>query len=124
MTIERTGLAMKSVDDAPPDIYLDESGSLAVVTNAIAVGQHARQRLMTHGGEWFLDTGAGVPWLTQVHGRAYDATVIAAIGKAVVRATDGVTAVQNFATTFDKSSRVVKAGAVTVSTEYGERVIL
>lgn len=45
---------------ASNDLVLDETGSLVLVRDAEAVGQHARQRLMMFRGEWFLDPEAGV----------------------------------------------------------------
>lgn len=53
MTEVRIGLA---IDQASNDLYLAADGNLAVATDALAVGQHGRQRLQTHAGEWFLDT--------------------------------------------------------------------
>ena len=78
MTIPRTGLA---IDQASNDLYLAADGNLALVNDTLAVGQHVRQRLSTFEGEWFLDTTAGVPWLDEILGKAYDP----ALAESVVR---------------------------------------
>ncbi|MDT9694263.1 hypothetical protein Q5762_39210, partial [Streptomyces sp. P9(2023)] len=72
---------MKRIGDNPADLYLDANGNLGLVYNAEAVGQHARQRLMTYEGEWFLDKTAGVPWIREILGSAYDAVLAESVIK-------------------------------------------
>lgn len=122
MTVERIGIALKSENGAPHDIYFDDLGGLAVVRNAEAVGQHIRQRLMTHEGEWFLDKSAGVTWLTDVLGNRYDPIVAEALTKAEILETDGVTDITSFSVRFDRSVRGLTAHNISVETEYDERV--
>lgn len=122
MTIERIGLALRREGSAPADIYLDASGSLAMVRDAEAVGQHARQRLMTHEGEWFLDRTAGLPWVRDILGHQYDPVLAEAVLKAEILDTDGVVDINSFSVRFDREVRGLSAFNIEVSTEYDEEV--
>ena len=125
MTIlNRKGLALKRFGDDPADIFLDESGNLAIVENAEAIGQHARQRLMTFDGEWFLDKDAGATWLTDILGQTYNPILAEALTKTEILETDGVTEIESFSIRFDQNLRHLKSYDISVKTEYDERVEL
>lgn len=124
MTVNRKGLALKRDGNAPADIYLDDSGNLAIVTDAEAVGQHARQRLMTFEGEWFLDKDAGVTWLTEMLGVGYDPIIAEALTKTEILETDGVTDIDSFSIRFDSNLRHLKSYGISVKTEYDEGIQL
>lgn len=117
--MSRIGIALDPVTN---DIYLDASGNLAMVTDAEAVGQHARQRLQTFQGEWFLDTACGVPWLSQILGRNYDPALAEAVVKAELLNTDGVTEITSFSVSFDRASRGLFIRSVEVGTIYDQEV--
>lgn len=104
------------------DLYLAEDGQLAVVRDAAAVGQHVRQRLMTFVGEWFLDTTAGVPWLDQIMGRAYDPALAEAVVKAEIIKTDGVTEIVSISIGFDNDPRRLVIKEIEVLTTYDQVV--
>lgn len=97
-----TGLAL---DAASHDLVLDAAGALALVTDAEAVGQHAKQRLMTYRGEWFLDTSAGLPWVQSILVRPFDAAVAASYVKSETLGTPGVTGILAFDATVDAATR-------------------
>lgn len=122
MIIERFGLALRRDGSAPADLYLDSSGSLAVVRDAEAVGQHVRQRLMTYEGEWFLDRQAGVPWVRDIVGRQYDPVMAESVLKAEILDTDGVTDISSFSVRFDGEVRGLSAFNIDVATEYDQEV--
>lgn len=113
----RIGLAL---DETTNDLFV-ANNSLAVVTNAKAVGQHARQRLMTYFGEWFLDTTAGVPWISEIFAKRYDPALAEAVVKGVLLDTDGIVSIDTFSVRFDKTSRGVLIRDVAVTTDYDER---
>lgn len=117
----RIGLA---IDASTNDLYLASDGSLATVTDAEAVGQHAKQRLSTFAGEWAYDTTCGVPWLSQILGKGYDPALAEAVVKAEILDTDGVTEITSFSVSFDKTSRGVTVNEVEVLTVYDEVVQL
>ena len=120
MIIARIGLALQRDGSAPADVHLDGTGSLAVVRDAEAVGQHVGVRLMAYQGEWFLDKTAGVPWFRELMGGAYDAALAESVMKAVILDTDGVTGINSFSVRFDRSTRGLSAYNISVSTEYDE----
>ncbi len=119
MTAARFGLA---IDQATNDLFLVGDGNLATVTDAEAVGQHVRQRLSTFSGEWFLDTTAGVPWLDQILGKAYDPAFAESVVKAEILNTDGVTEITSFSVSFDKATRGLIIRSVDVGTIFDEEV--
>lgn len=118
MTVSRFGLALRRDGSAPADLFLDDSGSLAVVRDTEAVGQHVRQRLMTYEGEWFLDREAGVPWVRDIVGHGYDPIMAESVLKAEVLDTDGVTDINSFSVRFDNSTRGLAAFDIDVATDY------
>lgn len=122
--LPRIGLALRKNDKGIADIYFDETGNLAMVRDTEAVGQHARQRLMTYRGEWFLNKDIGVPWLRDVLGRGYDPALAEATIKAEVLGTDGVTAIRSFSCRFDRTKRELVAYNIEVRTEYDEVITL
>jgi hypothetical protein len=116
---DHVGLAL---NPASNDVFLDNTGSIALVRDAAAVGQHVRQRLKTHEGEWFLDITAGVPWLNEVLGFSYDPALAEAVVKAEILNTDAVTEITSFSVRFDQHTRNLEAFNITVSTEYHQEV--
>lgn len=116
--MNRVGLA---IDQATNDLYF-EGDSLVLVRDAHAVGQHARQKLQTFEGEWFLDTTVGVPWLTQILGYKYDPALAEAVVKAKLLETDGVTEITSFSVSFNRASRGLQIRGVEVKTDYDQVV--
>jgi hypothetical protein len=110
-----------AIDPDTNDLFID-GNSLAVVRDAEAVGQHARQRLMTFRGEWFLDTTAGVTWLDEIFGRAYDPALAEAIVKTELVQTDGVESIDTFAIRFDRTTRGVIIDEIAATTVYDDTV--
>ena len=109
-----------SLDPATNDLHIDGAGALVVVRDTEAVGQHARQRLMFYSGEWFLDTTAGVPWLRDLMGRAYDPALAEAVVKGEILDTNGVSAIESFSVSFGRATRALVIKDVTVMTVYDE----
>jgi hypothetical protein len=122
VTVTRFGLALRRDGTAPADLYLDDSGSLAVVRDTEAVGQHVRQRLMTYLGEWFLDREAGVPWVRDIVGHGYDPVLAESVLKAEILDTDGVIDINSFSVRFDSSTRGLSAFDIDVLTDYDQEV--
>lgn len=122
--LNRKGLALRRDGDLPADIYLSNDGNLKIVEDAEAVGQHVRQRLMTFEGEWFLDSEAGVTWLSEVLGFKYDPIIAEALTKTEILNTDGVTDIESFSVRFDRDIRGLKSDNISVKTDYDERVSL
>lgn len=118
--MNHVGLALKENEAGIPDLYLDDSGHLALVHDAEAVGQHVSQRLKTFEGEWFLDTQAGVPWLTEIMGKAYDPVLAETVMKAEIIDSVGVVEITSFSTRFDRNTRNLEAFSISLTTVYDE----
>lgn len=118
------GISLKEINGAIQDVHLAPDGNLAMVKDAEAVGQHAKQRVMTFKGEWFLNSDVGVPWLTQLLGKGYNPALAESIIKAVIKKTGGVTAITTFSVRFNKVRRQLSAFDITVKTIYDNEVQL
>ncbi len=118
----RTTLALAPSTDGGHDLYLDANGQIAFVHDAEAVGQHARCRLMTHRGEWFLDTTAGTPWLDRILGKRADLTLAESVIKAAIKGTDGVSEITSFDLRYRAATRGLDLVSATVKTIFGEEV--
>lgn len=114
------GLSLAPNEFGIHDLHLAPNGNLAVVRDAEAVGQHVRQRLKTFFGEWFMDTDAGVEWLTEILGSDYDPAKAEAVIKAEILATHGVREITGFSVRFNRTTRELAAYDVTVLTDYDE----
>lgn len=113
-----------AIDPETNDLFLTTSGELAIVEGAEACGQHARQRLMTFQGEWFLDNTAGMSWLSDIMGKRYNPELAEAIVKNEILDTDGVTGISNFSVSFNNETRNLMIRQVEVSTVYNEEVVI
>lgn len=115
----RIGLA---IDPETNDLFLRADGALAVVTENEAIGQHVRQRLKTFAGEWFLDTVAGMPWLTDLFAKKFDPALAEAIVKAEILNTDGVNSIVSFSVGFDRRLRDLQFRDIQVLTDDDVRI--
>lgn len=99
------------------------TGTLAVVRDAAAVGQHVRQRIMAWKNEWFLNPDAGIDWTRYVLGRPPSEREIAeATIKREILATPGVTAIIEFESEYDRRSRGLRLTKVVLQTVFDEDV--
>lgn len=101
-------------------VFVGDPPGLKMVTAAEAVGQHIRQRLQTFLGEWFLDTGVGMPWLDQILGKKYDPALAESIVKAEIMKTDGVVSIESFSVSFLRETRGLRIRSIEVLTVYDE----
>lgn len=115
------GLGLRNDDRAIPDLYMN-GNDVVFVTDAEAIAQHVRQRLMVFQSEWFLDTTAGVPWLTRILGQGYDPVLAEGVIKSVVLATEGVTSIESFDVVFNRQTRELRVRQLDVRTIYDEIV--
>lgn len=110
------------LDPKTNDLRLTRNNQLSVVENGEAVALHIKHRLMTFKGEWFLDTEAGVPWLGDVLGRAYDPALAEAVVKAEILDTHGVVEITSFSVAFAGDLRKLEIKHISVMTVYGTEV--
>ena len=118
---DRIGFA---IDQTTNDLFLRADGSLAVVTDAEAIGQHVRQRLKTYQGEWFLDTSAGVPWLDDIFAKQYDPALSESVVKSEILDTDGISEIMTFSVGFNRVRRDLVISEVEVLTVYDRKVVI
>ncbi len=111
-----------AIDAKTNDLFMDNTGMVATVSDAEAVGQHVKQRLQTYSGEWFLNTTVGVPWLEEILGRKYDPALAESVVKTEILNTDLVTGISSFSVGFDRGTRGVIIKSVTVETTYDVEV--
>lgn len=56
-------------DPADLDLHLDTAGNLAIADTEEGLRQKLQTRLKLYQGEWFLNSGAGVPYLQRILGK-------------------------------------------------------
>lgn len=113
-----------SIDQTTNDLFFSTDGNLAMVSGAEAVGQHARQRLKTFENEWFLDSSAGVPWLSELLGKGFDPALAEAVVKAELLDTDGVTGISSFSVGYNRTKRELIIRDIQVETVYEQEASL
>lgn len=72
------------------------------------VAQSVGIRLRCWLGEWFLDTGHGVPYLESVLGKAPRPEIVEAILRAQILDVAGVRSISSFNMTIDPRTRIVR----------------
>lgn len=103
------------------DWHLEATGNLAVVTDAEAVGQHVRQRIMAWKNEWFLNPDAGIDWTRYILGRPPSEREIAeATIKREILDTPGVVAILEFVSEYDRRSRGLRLTRVVLQTVFDD----
>jgi|GEM_PF-1696004 len=115
-----------SIDIKPHnDMYMDETGNLAMVYGAEAIGQHIRQRLKFWKDEWFLDRSAGVEWLRYLLGQQPSiAPVAEAVIKREILQTPGVTGILSIDVSYERVSRGFFVRSCTVQTVFDEPITI
>jgi hypothetical protein len=91
--------------------------------NAEAVAQRVKARLQLLRGEWFLDTDAGVPYLTEIVGRPADLPRAAALLKQAILDTEGVAELSAFDLALNRETRKLTVTA-TAATIYGDNTTI
>ena len=122
-TSDHVGLSLRANEHKIHDLYLEPDGNLALVYRAEAVGQHARQRLMTYHAEWFLDTEVGVRWLDEIMAQRYNPALTEAVVKAEVINTSGIKDIVSFSVRFDLPMRKLKITEIQATTIYSDLVV-
>ena len=109
-----------SINQVTNDLELDENHSLIVVTRSAAIAQHVRQRLNTFQGEWYLNTDAGVRWLDDILGQAYDPVLTETTVKQVILDTAGVREIIRFDVNFKNDIRELNINVIEILSIYDE----
>jgi hypothetical protein len=103
------------------------AGLANFAVNAEATAQNVRTRLQTIQGEWFLDTGAGVPYLDNdyvtkaITDKPADTAFADAVIQAEVLDTDGVDVITSYSSNFNRATRAFSV-AITLADIWGNTV--
>lgn len=79
--------------------------------NQDAVSQSVQTRLLLLLNEWFLDTGAGVPYLQEITNKPADLALAESRIKTVILETDGVVDITSFSLDFNHATRKLSVSA-------------
>jgi hypothetical protein len=121
-----------AINDTTGDLYLDETGDLAVVTGADAVVQDLRSRLRFFLGEWFLDQREGVPYFREVFGvKRPSPLALSSMFRRVVQETAGISQVVELSAVWDSAARhlaiefaaVLEDGGIVTTRETGPFIV-
>lgn len=80
-------------------------GRANYAVDAEATAQKVKARLLLLQGEWFLDTSAGVPYLTKICVKPADLPLAEALIKRTILGTEGVAAITEFSLDFNDGAR-------------------
>lgn len=105
--------------DSNHDLHVGNRNGVAIASDADAVVQGVKTRLLLFRGEWWLDTSAGTPWFETVFtGSGQDVRRIEQAMKRQIRDTPGVEGITSFAITYDPETREITI-SFEVDTIYG-----
>lgn len=95
------------------DLVLDVNGNIALASDPYSLAQDSASSIRTFQGEVYYDTTRGVPYWTQVLGKAPSLAVLKVLFQAAALLVPGVTAAQCFISSF--TDREVKGQVQTTS---------
>ena len=93
--------------DANGDLFLDDSGSIVLVTGDEAIAQQLSIRFKFALGEWFLDTRIGVPYFQEILVKNPNLTRVRGIYQQLIITTPGIEAIESFSLTLDTPTRTL-----------------
>jgi hypothetical protein len=92
------------MQDSQGDYVIGQGEANFYVNSPLGVAQTVETRLLLWEGEWFLNKTIGTPWSQEVLG--YNTASLRDIAiKAVILGTTGVTALDDYASSFDPETR-------------------
>jgi len=95
-------VTIKLNDDNDLDITNNE---MSLVDETEEIAQMLRTRLKLYRGEWFLNTGEGVPWLQEILGKTNTKNGIESIIKDQILQTPGVKSLEEFSSEINTATR-------------------
>lgn len=100
------------------DLALTDAGDLMLIDNAERVAQQIKINLMLIKGEWFLDPGAGVPYLDEIFTKNPNLEHIKSLFRSKILEVEGVESVLSLELSHDVLTRIVKVN-YSARTKYG-----
>ena len=95
---------------------------LAIVDGLESVRQRIHQRLLMQRGEYYLDTRAGVPYVSDILRYNYDETLARRVIEDSILSVQDVESVYNTVLSFNSSNRKLTFSC-NVRTDFGETVL-
>lgn len=92
------------LDDTTGDLQID-GDALTLTTGATAIKQHIKQRLRLVQGEYFLDTGRGVPYYQNILLKRPNPSIVDGVLKSVILGTPGLVELLTFVLDYDAGLR-------------------
>ncbi|MEI2267162.1 hypothetical protein [Erwinia sp. CGal63] len=108
-------------EDSSGDYTFGKGDDAFLVNSPECVAQAIKTRLQLWYGQWFLDTTQGTPWLQSLTGKQ-NSQAMELVLRQHILATEGVTSILAFKSTFSPSSRRAVI-TVTVETRYGTTTV-
>lgn len=97
-----------ALDDANHDIYLDDTGNLALHTDTVSiVRQRIKCRLQTVQNEWYQQPDVGVPLFSDVLVKNPNLTTLKHLFTTVIGGTPGVKSVNSIELSLNAATRVL-----------------
>lgn len=103
------------------DIFLDETGDIAIVTDGDQVVSHVQARLQTYLGENYYDTTIGVPWIEAMYTPQTTYEQKSAILRQTIERTPGVRRILEFSFGVDPETRLATV-AYRAETDFSEAI--
>lgn len=100
-----TALRDWALDPIDGDLALDGTNDALFNSGTDGIASDIEAALKTWLGSWFYDTSIGFPWLQDVLGQKYDASLFRRDIQTLVTARPGVVALSDYAGSFDNESR-------------------
>ena len=99
------------------DLLLSSTNDLMLIGNAERVAQQIKISLKAFLGEWFLDTGFGLPYFEEILVKNPNMMIVREIIRDCILAVSGVVKVNELTVEFDRSARTLLIAHETITTE-------
>ena len=109
-------MIVRRLDDNHDMTFGQGLANMAAEAESVAARVHSRLLLLL--GEWFLDTDAGVPYLSDVAIKPANLPLAEAAIKRAILETDGITEIRSFTMSLNRDTRRLTVAA-TAANIYG-----
>lgn len=99
------------------DLLLSPTNDLMLIGNAERVAQQIKISLKAFLGEWFLDTGFGIPYFEEILVKNPNMMIVREIIRDCILAVPGVVRVNELAVEFDRVARTLSIIHETITAE-------
>lgn len=97
------------------EIELDESGNFKIIEGIESLAENVDQRFKLFLGKYFMNTKAGIPYLSEILTKPVDPGLAAAIFNAEILKEPEAISIGNVSTDLDRNTRIFKYDANIIS---------